>query len=525
MAGRKNPRIKKANEVTEYTPEQVLELKKCASDPVYFIKEYVMIQHPKRGAIPFKLYDYQIDMINAYQENRYNIILSARQTGKSTTSAVYLLWFAIFHFDKKILIASNKNKGAMEMIARIRYAYENLPHWLKPGITDDGWNKHSIAFDNDSKIDSTATSEDSGRGEALSLLFLDEFAFVKPGIQDEFWTSILPTLSTGGSCIMSSTPNGDSDLFATLWRAANVGKGMEFEDEDGNVENLTFTPMHIKWNAPPGRDEKFKRQQIALIGEQKWKQEYECQFLSSDALLIDSMTLTQMTPLIEQITPLSEVRGIKFFKEILKEQTYLVGVDPATGTGEDFSVIEVFEFPSMDQVAEYRSNTMSSPQVYKILKRLLKHLEDKDCTVYFSVENNGVGEGIISLYEADETPPLLAEFISEEGKNRRGMYTSNKPKMRACLNMKEMVEKNNLIIKSKLLLNELKSFTRKGASYAAQRGSTDDCISAILIIVRILEEIATYEQAAHDKLYSIQDEGSLYDESNGDDDEPVSMSF
>ena len=118
----------------------------------------------------------------------------------------------------------------MEMIRRIRYAYENLPNWLKPGITDDGWNMHTIAFDNESRIDSTAPSMDAGRGESLSLLFLDEFAFVKRNIQEEFWTSILPTLSTGGSCIMSSTPNGDADLFATLWRAAMVNKPYVGED-------------------------------------------------------------------------------------------------------------------------------------------------------------------------------------------------------------------------------------------------------------------------------------------------------
>lgn len=528
MAGRKNNRIKKANQVTEFTPDQVIELKKCMQDPVYFAKTYVKIQHPKRGAIPFVLYDYQIEMMRAYQSNRYNIILSARQTGKSITSAIYLLWFAIFHFDKNILIASNKNKNAMEMIRRIRYAYENLPMWLKPGVTDDGWNKHSVSFDNDSKIDSTATSEDSGRGESLSLLFLDEFAFVKPNIQEEFWTSILPTLSTGGSCIMSSTPNGDSDLFATLWRAALVGKGTEFEDEDGNVENLTFSSMHVDWTAPPGRDERFKRQQIALIGEQKWRQEYECEFLSSDALLISSLVLTQLTPIIQKIKPEFEIREVKFYKQIIPNATYLVGVDPSTGTGEDFSVIEVFEFPSMEQVAEYRSNSMSSPQMYQVLKNILRYLEKRDCIIYFSVENNGVGEGIISLYEADDTPPLQSEFISEEGAKRRGMTTTQKSKMRACLNLKEMIEKNNLIIKSKLLLQELKTYTRKSGSYSAQRGSTDDCVSAVLVVIRLLEEIATYEQEAHDKLYSIDEDDWFKDDGNDnydENDEPVPMSF
>lgn len=181
----------------------------------------------------------------------------------SITSGAYLLWYAIFKFDKTILIASNKNSNAMEMISRIRFAYENLPHWLKPGIQEDGWNKHSIGFDNGSRIVSTATSEDSGRGMSISLLFLDEFAFVTPAIQDEFWTAIKPTLSTGGACLMTSTPNGDMNIFAQIWRGAQVGAN-------------SFFPIRVRWDEPPGRDERFKEDEIGDIGERKWLQEYEC---------------------------------------------------------------------------------------------------------------------------------------------------------------------------------------------------------------------------------------------------------
>lgn len=259
----RNPNIKRANTEQQYTNEQVLELKRCAQDPVYFIRNYIYIQHPTKGAIPFNLYDYQENMLQTYKDNRYVVVLSARQTGKSISSAAYLLWYAIFNFDKTILIASNKNSNAMEMIYRIRYAYEHLPHWIKPGVTEDGWNKHSLVFDNESRIISTATSEDAGRGLAISLLYLDEFAFVKPGIQDEFWTSIAPTLSTGGSCIMTSTPNGDSNIFAQVWRGAQVGSN-------------GFAPFYVAWDEPPGRDHKFKENEIGRIGERRWKQEYEC---------------------------------------------------------------------------------------------------------------------------------------------------------------------------------------------------------------------------------------------------------
>lgn len=246
---------------------------------------------------------------------------------------------------------------------------------------------------------------------------------------------------------------------------------------------------------------------------------HNCEFLSSDALLIDSLFLVNITKAIQKSQPVKVIKDVVFFDHIKPEGTYLVGVDPATGSGEDYSVITVFEFPTMVQVAEYRSNTMSTNDMYAILKNLLLYLEHLNTTIYFSVENNGVGEGIIALYEADEQPPEKAEFVSETGKDKRGMYTTNKVKMRACVNLKEMLERRNLFIKSKVLLAELKSFTRRKGSYEAQLGSTDDCVSAMLIVIRLVEEIATYDQVAFDKLYTGDFErwsASDYDGYDGD---------
>jgi len=489
MARAKNDKLKTPDQEVEFTYEQVQELKRCVQDPIYFIENYVQIQHPVKGAVPFRLYPYQKNMIRAYQDNRYTVVLSARQTGKSITSAAYLLWYAMFQFDKTVLIAANKNANAMEMILRIRFAYENLPMWLKAGVKDDGWNKHEIGFDNGSRIVSTATSEDSGRGMAISLLFLDEFAFVKPNIQDEFWTSIAPTLSTGGSCIMTSTPNGDMNIYAQVWRGSQMGTN-------------GFFPIHVKWDEPPGRDGKFKEEETGRIGVRRWQQEYECVFLSSDSLLIDSLFLTNLTPLIEAIVPKLTVNDVVLFDEIKPANTYLLGVDPATGSGEDYSVITIFEFPSMTQVGEYRSNTMSTNDLYGVMKNILKHIESKGAMVYFSIENNGVGQGLIALYEADEEPLKLAEFVSEDGKNKLGFTTTARSKMRSCVNLKEMLEKENMHITSRILLSELKSYVRSRGAYAAQAGATDDCIAATLIVLRLVEEIAAYEQAAFDKLYA-----------------------
>lgn len=425
-------------------------------------------------------------------DNEEHLFLAGRgmiPTHNSVSAGAFLLWYAMFHFDKTVLIASNKNDNAMEMIHRIRIAYENLPMWLKPGVLEDGWNKHSVGFDNGSRIISEATSESSGRGLSISLLYLDEFAFVNAGIQGEFWTSISPTLSTGGSCIMTSTPNGDSNIFAQIWRGALAGIN-------------GFHPIFVHWTDVPDRDEQFKDEEIGRIGIRRWMQEYECELLSSEALLIDSLFLANLSAEMRDFKPQFIVKEVKFWEQIKTGNTYLVGVDPATGSGLDYSVIEIFHFPSLVQVGEYRSNTTSTADLYEVLKNVLFYLESKNTVVYFSVENNGVGEGIISQYEADEAPPNNSEFVSEQGKNRRGMITTSRTKMRACVNLKEMIEKRTLTIKSQFLLSELKTFIRRRGAYAAQDGATDDCVAACLIVVRLVEEIASYDQVAFDKLYT-----------------------
>jgi hypothetical protein len=497
MAKNSNPFLKKANEQHEYTAEQVMELDKCSRDPEYFIDTYCQIQHAVQGSIRFALRPYQHKIIKTFANNRLSITLAPRQIGKSWIAGAFLLWFATFHSEKTVVIASNKNDNAMEMIHRVRFIYERLPHWIKPGLTADGWNKHAVAFDNHSRIISQATSENTGRGLSISLLFLDEFAFVRDGIAEEFWTSISPTLATGGNCIICSTPNGDMNRFAQLWRGANIPHPtMEGVGING------FAPIEVMWDEPPGRDAKFKEAEIAKIGDIRWMQEYECQFLSNDPLLIDTVVLANLTKLIERVRPAGKSGEIVFYKEPAPNTTYLVGMDAATGSGNDYTAIVVYDFPGLEQVAEFRSNTMSSVTAYHMLKKILKIYERAKGNVYFSVENNGVGEAVMALFEADENPPETAEFVSETGQKRKGMTTSGKSKIKACLTFKEMIERNGIHIKSKAMLAELKNFVRSKGSYAAKTSSTDDLIMATLIAVRLLEEIASYDQDAYDKMYA-----------------------
>ena len=285
-----NQNLKKAHAAEEYTPEMVMELKRCRDDPVHFINNYIKTQHPTRGNVPFKLFEYQERFIRCLQNNRFIISLQSRQMGKTLTCAIFLLWYATFHSDSTLLIASKNMSHALEIASRIRFAYEEMPSWIKCGVKY--YNRKTIEFDNGSRIICEATTEKTGRGLSITKIFLDELAFISPRIQTELWASLTPTLSTGGSAIISSTPNGDTELFAQLWRES-IANGMDQVGPNG------YRPFRVYWDEHPERDESYYKMMQAQLGELATRQEVAC--LSSQTPINSSLGNLTMEELYSAI--------------------------------------------------------------------------------------------------------------------------------------------------------------------------------------------------------------------------------
>ena len=483
----KNPNLKRAHEASEFDIDKIKELKRCQEDPIYFLETYVKVQHPTKGAVPFKLYPYQIEMVKAIHENKDTILLCSRQMGKTTVAAMYILWFATFQKAKRCVIASKAMAHAVEIQSRVKFAYEELPQWLKAGCTF--YNRTSIEFDNKSVIICEATSEKTGRGSSPSIIFLDEIAFISRRIQDEMWGSLTPALSTGGKFIITSTPNGDSDLFAQLWRGANGGHN-------------SFKPLQFLWWMHPDRDKSYYDEMVGKLGAIRARQELDCEFLSSDALLISSIRLNQL----RWNAPLWESLGFKFWvpEEHLggRDKIYLVSMDPATGGGGDFSAIQVFDFPGLNQVAEFRSNQLNIPLLYSKLSWIVKKLAEVKnggrAEVLWTFERNGIGEAIGALYYNDENQVQDAELVSDNP-TKFGVFTTGRQKVLAALQLKTLVERvsaGGLQLNSKDLIYELKHFISKGGSYEAKAGATDDCVMATLGIMRLLKRLSEYNDTA-----------------------------
>jgi len=472
------------------TDKELQDFIKCC-DPdtgyLYFMDNFFMIQHPTKGSMVYHPWPYQKRLIETYHNYRYSISLMPRQSGKSTSAAGYLLWYAMFVPDSTILVAAHKYTGAQEIMQRIRYAYENCPDHIKAGVTT--YNKGSLDFENGSRIVSATTTENTGRGMSITLLYLDEFAFVRPSIAKEFWTSITPTLSTGGKAIITSTPNSDEDQFALIWKGAN-----KTEDEFGNTTELGvngFRSYRAYWNEQPGRDDKWAAEMKAQLGEDRFNREIGCEFIIADETLINPNTLLMM----EGIEPTFRQGQIRWYKKPEKGNLYVVGLDPSIGTGGDPAAIQIFEANTTTQIGEWKHNKTDIPSQIKLIAQINKYIVE--CTnepnnLYYSIENNSIGEAaLVSLNEYGESN-IPGTFMSEPGKKRKGFNTGNKTKLAACAKFKTLLESKKMTVNSRSLISELKAFVANGGSYAAKIGDTDDLIMASLLVTRMLQQLGDY---------------------------------
>ena len=510
--------VKTPHQKENYTHEQLVELAKCIKDPKYFMKAHCWIQHPVKGRMRFELFDFQEELVDVYHNHRNSVALISRQMGKSTCAAGYLLWYAMFVPDQTILIAAHKYSGAQEIMQRIRFAYETLPDYLRAGATS--YNKGSLEFDNGSRIIAQATTDNTGRGMSISLAYLDEFAFVRPNIARDFWTALSPTLATGGKCIITSTPNQDDDQFAQIWRDSQ-----KKTDEYGNETDLginSFASYDAIWDRHPDRDDEWARVEQGKIGEEKFRREHKNEFIAFDETLVSSLKLAMM----EAKDAWAMQGQVRWYRPLKTGNLYLIALDPSLGTGGDNAAIQVYELPGMNQVAEWQHNRTTIQQQVRILQKIAIYIDDEtkqQSEIYYSLENNSMGEaGLVCVEEIGEEY-FPGTFLSERKKHgntkayRKGFTTTHKSKIAACAKLKHWVETDKLEIASKNLLRELKVFISRGNSYGAKEGENDDLVMALVLIIRMAQEVTNYEDTAYDYL---MEEGL-----DNDYDDPMPLSF
>jgi len=337
---------------------------------------------------------------------------------------------------------------------------------------------------------------------SISLLYCDEFAFVPPNIADEFWTSISPTLATGGKAIITSTPNSDEDTFAIIWKEANK----KF-DEFGNEQEVGingFFPFTCKWSEHPDRDSAWETAERGRIGEERFRREYNCEFLIYDETLVNSIKLSEL----EGMEPIQRVGQTRWYKKLNKESIYAITLDPSLGTGGNNAAIEVFELPSFTQVAEWQHNLTPIQGQIKILREILRYIndfmgDDNPNSIYWTIENNTVGEaGLVCIKDIGEEnfPGLFVSEPVRKGhvrKFRKGFNTTHGSKIAAAARLKHLIETNKMAIYSRPLISELKTFIAHGVSFKAKNDEQDDLVSACLLLVRMSQVLGDWDQRVY----------------------------
>ena len=474
-----NQHLKKIGEEIEWSPDLLKEYMKCAQDPIYFAKNYIKIVHVDKGLVPFEMYDYQENITRKITDNRRLAVLTARQSGKTTTAMAIILHYVLFNEFKTVAILANKGDAAREVMARVKLAFESLPKWLQQGVEE--WNKGNIALENGCQVLAGTTSSSAIRGKSVNFLYLDEVAFIEG--YDEFFASVYPTISSGESTklLMTSTPNGLNHFWKTCTGAKEGTNGYEYEE--------------VMWHDVPGRDEKWRKETIEALDhdEEKFNQEYCCQFLGSSGTLIAGWKLKE---LLHQ-TPIAQHDGFMQYEKPIKERQYSMTVDVARGKGLDyscFSVIDITEMP-YKQVAVFRDNMVGPIDFASVVYRIGQVYN----TAAVLIEVNDIGEQVADVLLMDygyenilyTTNNGRAGKILTGGFGKKvdnGIRTTKNVKAVGCSMLKMLIEQNQLIIQDYDTIQEISRFSKKANSYEAESGFHDDLVMNLVLFAWMVEQ-------------------------------------
>ena len=467
-----NSNLKRVGVTISFTEEEAQEFIKCASDPVYFIKNYVKIVNVDKGLVPFDMWDFQEEMVRDFHANRFSICKMPRQVGKTTTTVGYMLWCVLFQEEYNIAILANKGQLAQEILSRVQKAYEYLPLWLQQGIIT--WNKRNIELENGSKIYAYATSAAGVRGGTYNLIFLDEFAFVPKNMADEFFTSTYPVISSGqtSKVIIVSTPCG-LNHFYKMWI-------------DATEKRSLYKPIEIHWSQVPGRDAKWKEETIRNTSEEQFRHEFETEFIGSSATLISGVKLRSLA----FRDPPWQEDCLDIYEQPKEGHLYIATVDCSEGVGLDYHTINIIDVTQTPyrQVAKYRNNKLPLLFFPTVIYSLCRRYNE----AFILVETNNVGQQVVDILHYDleyenvykiDHHHIKGQTISGGFKRASnfGIKTTKTVKKIGCANLKTLIESDKLLIQDFDTIAELNTFVRVRDSYAAEEGNNDDIVMGLVL--------------------------------------------
>lgn len=430
--------------------EQYNILSKVMKD-VFFFSLYIFVIHQIRGKVRFLLYPFQKKVLWYFLTKRFNIVLKFRQAGITELISMYALWLAMYHPNKTIVIISIKDRVAKKVLRKIKFMYKNLPDFLKVTIVNGRNGEHGTStemeFSNGSIISSIPTTEDAGRSEAVSLLVVDEAAIVRWA--NQIWAAAFPTLSTGGSAIVNSTPYGVGNWYHKTW-------------VDSMTDDSPFNPIRLNWRMHPERDTAWYEEMKSSLGSRRTAQEIDGDFLTSGNSVFDLMDIKAIEDSLPDYYPIStRFNGdLRIFKAPNPGERYFIGGDVATGRSRDYSAFSIMNgageefgaYKGKISVDRYSDLIMEVGMTYN--RALL------------APEANDIGLAVISKIQESGYPNLYysQKIVKERGdkkpklENIPGWLTTSKNRPVIIDGLEEDVRNDNLIIKDPFFVQETYTF-------------------------------------------------------------------
>lgn len=464
------------------------ELARCKQDPVYFCKKYYMIQHPTRGRVRFTLYPFQESVLRLFIKNKFNIVNKSRQLGISTLSSAYALWLMLFNTDKNVLCIATKTETAKNMVTKVKFGYDNLPSWMKIKSLEN--NKLSIRLANGSQMKAVSAAGDSARSEAVSLLLIDEAAFIDN--IEEVFVSAQQTLATGGGCVAMSTPYGTGNWFHRTWVKAEAGEN-------------SFLPIRLPWTVHPERNQSWRDQQDIDLGPRMAAQECDCDFTTSGDTTIDPAILNWY---LSQIQEPIERRGLDgnlwIFERPDYSRQYAVVADVARGDSKDYSAFHVFDIETNTQVAEYKGQIGTRDYGHFLVGIASEYnnalLVIENANIGWDVVQTAIERGYQNIYYSPRQDAALTnvEMYLNKFDTGQGMVPGFTMSLRtrplAVAKMISYLHEKSVTIQSKRTLEELRTFIWKNGKAQAQDGYNDDLVMALSICMFLRDTSLKYKQ-------------------------------
>ena len=450
----------------DYTDTQIAELKKCAEDVIYFAENFFYIVNLDEGRQKIKLYEPQKKAILQIVDNRRTVICASRQVGKSTLMTVVCLWYALFKKDFTIAILANKEDQAKEILERIKLAYEEIPNYIKAGVWD--FTKEQVKLTNGSKIFVSTTSADAIRGKSVNLLFVDEFAHIRKEIAEEFFKSIIPTLSSSkkSKLVVVSTPNGTANRFYNIFSDAETGKS-----------NWAYSKIY--WHEIPGRDEEWKKEQLDAISYDMnmWNQEFDLHFLEDGAAAIDPQVIERLKGYCRPPDHTFDFGDYKIWRMPEAGKIYSFGVDVAEGVGQDWSVAQIMDISNPLEIyhcATFASNKM---QPYVFAEKL-NQIARSWGRPFLCIERNKEGGQVVdALHEVHKYDNIVRYSMKNDKRGtyqNLGIFCHQNSKYTGIMNMKYFTEHLEVVkIFDYPTVKEFETFTRReNKTWALKKDTT-----------------------------------------------------